>query len=207
MAVGKGKLFCQYCKKSMFLDHFIQKIDKNNIPYYRCSIYEKEINSRPVTYRCRCHDRKHFTEEHFIKIILKNGKLIMACKENYEKNGGKLNDGEASRKALKKKFEGYIGKDGFMPKSKEYFRNSALKIKYGITLEEFNTILKQQNYCCEICGKHQDTVKKSFHIDHNHKTKDIRGILCNKCNMAIGLLQEDLLIFDSAIKYLQKYKK
>jgi hypothetical protein len=207
MAVGKGKLFCQYCKKSMFLDHFIQKIDKNNIPYYRCSTYEKEINSRPITYRCKCHNRKHFTEEHFIKITLKNGKLIMACKENYEKNGGKLNDGEASRKALKKKFEGYIGKDGFMSKSKEYFRDNALKRVYGISLQEFNTLLKEQNYCCAICGKHQETVKKSFHIDHCHITNEVRGILCNKCNMGLGLFQENNALLNNAINYLDKYKK
>ena len=86
MLVGKGKRFCQSCQKSMFLDHFIQKVDKNGKVFYRCSLHEKEILDRPITYRCRCHDRKHFTEDHFIKIPRKNGSAGQSVRQDARPN-------------------------------------------------------------------------------------------------------------------------
>lgn len=59
-----------------------------------------------------------------------------------------------------------------------------------------NIILKK---FCEICGS-----KGKIVLDHNHKSGKYRGSLCHKCNVGIGLLMEDPLIFKSALKYLKR---
>lgn len=78
---------------------------------------------------------------------------------------------------------------------------SYLKRNYKISLETYFEILKIQGGGCAICGiKPKD---RRLHIDHNHKTDTIRGILCGKCNQAIGLLDENLNLFDKAKNYIK----
>lgn len=88
------------------------------------------------------------------------------------------------------------------------FRNSELKKKYGITLQEYNSMLKQQNGVCAICGEHETTVIKgkvmSLSVDHCHTTNKVRGLLCNHCNHAIGKLKDDVALLEKAIAYLKK---
>ena len=78
---------------------------------------------------------------------------------------------------------------------------------YGITLDEYNTILEAQNYKCKICGKTAEEVAsgkpiKRLAVDHCHETGEIRGILCANCNTGIGLLCHDPGILKNALRYL-----
>ncbi len=82
---------------------------------------------------------------------------------------------------------------------KNKLRNSQLKHTYGITLREYNIILKQQNNRCIICGKLN---KKTLHVDHNHKTKKIRGLLCFRCNYGLGYFHDSIKIFKNIVTYL-----
>ena len=76
----------------------------------------------------------------------------------------------------------------------------------GFTQEDFDNKLKEQNYKCAICGT-DDPGKTNWHADHDHSTKEKRGILCHKCNTGIGLLQDNIDILCSAIEYLRHYTK
>jgi hypothetical protein len=67
------------------------------------------------------------------------------------------------------------------------------KSLYGVTEEQFQAMLKGQNNACGICKK-----VKPLGVDHNHTTGKVRGLLCQKCNHAIGLLDEDPKCFDEA---------
>lgn len=67
---------------------------------------------------------------------------------------------------------------------KDYVKSSKLKSCFGISLEEFNLMLKEQNGKCLICGKQQGD--KYFAVDHNHTTGKIRGLLCSRCNRSLG---------------------
>lgn len=87
-----------------------------------------------------------------------------------------------------------------------YITNYIRKLKFNISKEEYDLILKSQNNCCAICNKNRELFKRDFAIDHCHKSNKIRGLLCTRCNIGIGMLQEDLSIMDSAIKYILKYK-
>ena len=84
----------------------------------------------------------------------------------------------------------------------EKSRNSTLIRKYGITLEDYNKMLKLQNNKCLICLR--DFIKFKGNVDHNHKTGKIRGILCPTCNRVLGLFKDDINRFQRAIDYLKK---
>lgn len=68
-------------------------------------------------------------------------------------------------------------------------RSWNLKAKYGITLEEYDAILEKQGGVCAICGCTENR-GHSFCVDHNHNNGQVRGLLCHKCNQAIGLLDD-----------------
>ena len=92
-------------------------------------------------------------------------------------------------------------------KAKKSKRNTSLKRMYGITLNDYGELLKNQNFCCAICKtKEPGGQGNIFVVDHCHLTGNVRALLCTKCNCAIGLLNEDPLLFDSAKKYLEKYR-
>lgn len=90
-------------------------------------------------------------------------------------------------------------------KYRDSLKNSQYLNRYGITLGEYNQLLKDQNGGCAICGT-ADVGKgrKYFCIDHNHKTGKVRGLLCPKCNQGIGLLQDSPRILITAAEYLKK---
>jgi hypothetical protein len=94
-------------------------------------------------------------------------------------------------------------------KNGEYIRYKRLNAKYGVDKEWYDETLKKQNYSCAIC-KGTDVKgngKKHFHVDHNHKTGKVRGLLCSHCNTAIGKLQESEEILINALEYLKFFNK
>lgn len=84
-------------------------------------------------------------------------------------------------------------------KIKEYRRRYDCLRYYKITWEERKEILQKQEGKCAIC---KDDLSEE-HVDHDHKTNKIRGILCRKCNVLIGMAKEDVEILKSAAIYLQ----
>ena len=80
---------------------------------------------------------------------------------------------------------------------------------YGMTLEHFNELFEAQNGLCAVCRQPETGirrgVRKSLDVDHNHTTGQIRGLLCSKCNAALGLLMEDPLRIRALLSYLEHY--
>ena len=83
-------------------------------------------------------------------------------------------------------------------------KEKALKANYGITLEDYNVMWAAQDECCAIC-KTQKTKGRGFHVDHDHATGKVRGILCNQCNLALGHFEDDTIRMLSAINYLKEH--
>lgn len=81
-------------------------------------------------------------------------------------------------------------------------RDRQLRRTYGITLEQYNEMLREQNGRCKICGRKQPSRGKCFPVDHDHKTGAVRGILCYQCNTGLGAFRDNVTILKSAIKYL-----
>ena len=87
-------------------------------------------------------------------------------------------------------------------------RKYQLKHNFGITLEEYNELLKKQNYKCGICKRHQNEFSIRLAVDHNHETGEIRGLLCVSCNNGLGYFKDgDISLLDNAIIYIKKYDK
>lgn len=80
------------------------------------------------------------------------------------------------------------------------------KSRYGITLDDYHVMLKEQNYCCAVCNKHVDTMRRRLSVDHDHKTGKVRKLLCDPCNTALGLLYENEEILTSMLSYLKEFK-
>jgi hypothetical protein len=81
--------------------------------------------------------------------------------------------------------------------------------QYGLTIEKYNEILTSQFGVCAICNKaetarHQIGTLRKLAVDHSHKTGKVRGLLCSRCNTGIGYFNDDIILFMSAIKYLNK---
>ena len=86
------------------------------------------------------------------------------------------------------------------------YRSSEYIRKYGITYDEYIKMLEKQNYKCKICGNTDPDISgkiKHFHIDHDHKTGKVRGLLCDKCNRGLGMFNDDITLLQQAITYLK----
>lgn len=85
-------------------------------------------------------------------------------------------------------------------------RNYSLLKNFGITTDQYNKLLVDQNNVCKIClSPETGTVRgriKPLAVDHCHKSGKIRGLLCARCNTFIGLAKENTSILNSAIVYL-----
>lgn len=106
----------------------------------------------------------------------------------------------------KKKQLNYSKKWKSNNKDKCYYYNAVLARDLDVTPKElvviYDRLYRQQKGCCAICGVHQSELKKRLSIDHDHKTKTIRGLLCGNCNLGIGLLNEEVQVLQNAILYL-----
>lgn len=87
-----------------------------------------------------------------------------------------------------------------MPRNAEKAREAHLKYTYGITTEDYNRILEEQNGKCAVCGKPPKTTRLA--VDHCHKTGKIRGLLCSYCNRRV-IGRHTLEILEAAVRYLR----
>lgn len=75
---------------------------------------------------------------------------------------------------------------------------------YGISAADKTAMLKKQSGRCAICSRRPGAMGKfKLHVDHDHKTRVIRGLLCGLCNTAIGKFKDDPLIIERAAAYLR----
>ena len=78
--------------------------------------------------------------------------------------------------------------------------------RYGITIKDYNEMYISQDGKCAICEK-EKTIKNNFYVDHCHKTKKVRGLLCMRCNSGIGYFKDDESLMKKAIVYLKNSTK
>ena len=84
-----------------------------------------------------------------------------------------------------------------------YGRKADLKKNYGITVEQYDELLDEQQGSCAVCQLECKTGKR-LAVDHNHETGEIRGLLCSKCNMGLGMFQDSVKLLAKAGAYLER---
>jgi len=82
------------------------------------------------------------------------------------------------------------------------WKKQSLRKRYGITLEQYNTLFAKQRGLCATCSIHQSQLRRALCVDHDHMTGQIRGLLCDDCNIALGHLRDDKTTLSVMIEYL-----
>lgn len=133
-------------------------------------------------------------------------KLTTSCKKcrnkyntEYRKNNPefikKIN--EANRERRKKYYS--------CPERKRKYKDRNLRYTFGISIEQYEEMLRLQNGKCKICGNLKGS---NFHdylsVDHCHKSGKIRGLLCGQCNVGLGSFRDNTKFLNLAINYLKE---
>lgn len=88
----------------------------------------------------------------------------------------------------------------------EYHSHRHREVRYGVTLEMYNDLLEKQNGRCAICCRKESKIQAgrilTLSVDHNHRTGQIRGLLCDRCNHLLGFFEG--VDPSSVIEYLEK---
>jgi hypothetical protein len=87
---------------------------------------------------------------------------------------------------------------------KEHNRISKLKTTYGLTVEDVKRMHAAQNGSCAICKDRIPPAGKNCNVDHCHNTGCVRGLLCRRCNLGLGLFRDNLVILQESILYLEE---
>jgi hypothetical protein len=125
-----------------------------------------------------------------------------AQKKYKEKNREKINEksrlwraaNPEKRRAIERKWEA-------ANREKRHAQN----IKhFGITKEDYSNLFVSQKTCCAICLR--PSFKKRLAVDHDHKTGEVRGLLCDLCNRGLGMFGDSVLRLKLSILYLEKHQ-
>lgn len=90
-------------------------------------------------------------------------------------------------------------------KEKKYRKHITLKYKYGISMERYNEMFEEQNGLCKICDYKFGQKPSDCYVDHDHKTKEVRGLLCQHCNTGLGSFKDNPQSLAKAIDYLERH--
>ena len=176
-----------------------EQISAYNKEYYetnkeQLTAYKKEYNK----------NNKEKISSQKKKYYETNKEQIAAYKKEYKKNNKEKTSAynkeyyetnKEQRSAYSKRWNG---------NNKEYLAAQHREKKYGISPEDYDTMLKEQDNKCKICLVSFTTLKpQNIHVDHCHTTKQVRGLLCNLCNMGLGTFKDNTETLANAIVYLE----
>jgi len=85
----------------------------------------------------------------------------------------------------------------------KYNHNANVRRKYHLEPEQYDAMLREQNYVCAVCEKPNPDGKR-LSVDHDHETLQVRGLLCNNCNNGLGRFLENVDLLRAAIAYLER---
>jgi hypothetical protein len=93
------------------------------------------------------------------------------------------------------------------PAYKKRWQGANLKRLYGITFADYERMLAEQGGGCAICGSKTSKAiirgkEVLFHVDHDHETGVVRGLLCAKCNLGLGSFEDEPDLLRAAAEYL-----
>lgn len=170
------------------------------------SEFHKSIKGRVGEIRSRCRQCRNRLE----KVALARRLEAMTPEE---REAVRLRGCEQSRRSRAKRCD-EMGEEAFRDRRRasrqredpEQKRRRAkrnwLSRMYGMTLEDYEELFKAQNGSCAIC----DANDRKLCVDHDHDTGEVRQILCEQCNYALGLLGERADVAEAMAIYIRKWK-
>lgn len=119
---------------------------------------------------------------------------------------------QENREYVRDKFREYMKKEGPLATARSKYRETYLRKAFGLTLDGFAEMVSAQSNLCAICGLPQIEIKRKgkktttdLHVDHDHATGKMRGLLCYHCNTLLGHAKDQISVLESAILYLKKH--
>lgn len=150
-----------------------------------------------------CHDCNKVIQK---KWYANNSEKAKAkAKERYHANKELINAKRKEHRKLNPELYKKAAKEKYQNSDKIKYREAAWK-KAGIknmTVQKYNEMFLKQNQACSICKTHQSFFKRTLAVDHCHKTGNVRGLLCDNCNRALGYLKESKQIITNMLKYIE----
>ena len=146
--------------------------------------------------------RKHSYRKYGKSMRYISNDCCYECKEEKSKYDKELY--QENKEEINKKNKKYNSEH------KERVKDNRLQRLYGITSENYNKMYDEQEGCCYICGIYKEKEGNRYNVlcvDHDHEIGKVRGLLCHRCNKAIGLLEDDEQLLLKAIEYLKKFNR
>lgn len=174
---------------------------------------------------CRCHEIQPLTEFHraadrpdgrYPQCRACKAERARVYREGPYREGIRQRERErAQRDADKRKAQQKLSYARLDPEAKEARRadgrERAMKRTFGITMAEYEVLWAQHGGVCGICHRAESEVEprtarlRRLAIDHDHDSGRIRGLLCRKCNTALGLIGDDRAVAASLLAYLERH--
>ena len=132
-------------------------------------------------------------------------KVAEHAKKSRAKNRGKVL--ARQRKWREENLEWCVQKSKeWYENNKDRVRNNQLVKEFGITLDQYNSMLEKQNGVCALCFGGPDAKSKKLAVDHCHSTGKIRSLLCRGCNVGIGNLKDSPELLEKAAQYIRRHE-
>jgi hypothetical protein len=148
------------------------------------------------------YERMKIIEEYQKQIIKSQDELLLQELDNGEKLLLEKLNSEEREKFLAEKRKRRKEQEAL--KKRQDNRWLAIYSMYRLTREQWQVIYNKQNGSCAICGKSQDKLGYTLQVDYDHNTGRVRGLLCKRCNLGIGMFGENVENINKAIRYLEK---
>lgn len=168
-------------------------IDLTGNKYGRLTVLERAPSQHKHTFwkvKCDCGNERIVQSTY-----MKSGKTqSCGCYQKEQARLGRLKHGRASRLAR-------TGTEDY-PK---YTRETHIKRKYNLLIEQYNQMLDEQHNKCLICNYKFGQKKGDCYVDHCHTTNEVRGLLCQNCNTGLGNFKDDSDRLIRATNYLNNH--
>lgn len=193
-----GKV-CSTCKVWKTVGEFYKRTRSKDGLSVKCKVCSKEYDAKYYIEHQEEHHQKG------IQYRIDNvDKLREYERVRYAEEGHRYKDLNYPQKFYENNKERILERER-EPENSQRHKDLALQRNYGITLEQYDSMLIAQGGHCAICPATEPGGRfKYFCVDHNHTTSKVRGLLCNNCNRAIGLLKDSPVLLRAAAIYLEK---
>lgn len=101
--------------------------------------------------------------------------------------------------------------DRYRREHPEVYRRAAFKLYHGVERDEADRMIAAQGGLCAICCREPSKIYRGhcsrLHVDHDHRTGKVRGMLCIACNRALGCARDDPKVLEAMAAYLRKHQE
>lgn len=194
---------CSKCHKILDVINFHRNKKRKDGLSYWCKKCHKKYRRENKEKIRKAQKKYRDTHKQKIKEYLKKNKerIEKKRKEYYKKHCKKLRKNSiVYRRNNKEKLK--VIHHNYYKTNENKVKDYYLQKKYGITLDDYNKILKKQKGKCWICEAFPKTRRLS--VDHSHKTGQVRGLLCHRCNRGLAWFSDNPKLLNRAAKYLMK---